>query len=247
MKTIYQIPLPTHFEQYIPEINFNDFATNSKGPIKIENYLYDPREGEGWKEKSSNACFILYNKAKPFLKSKDIAIDIGCRFGEFTSACMQDFNEVYCFDPVIQSAFSFNAHANYKHFNCALGNKPEIIKMFGGCHHNSMQNGKSRRFMKATKHHSLSIPLDYFCFNSKSISLIKIDTEGFEYKVLSGSLETISTHKPLIIMETHGLHMENENANSELDLLIKTGYKIVEKADPDDDKKISDMIFKFDP
>ena len=40
----------------------------------------------------------LYQKALPFLKHKRNAIDVGCRWGEFTRYFTWTFNHVYCFD-----------------------------------------------------------------------------------------------------------------------------------------------------
>jgi len=59
------------------------------------------------------------------------------------------------------------------------------------------------------------LPLDYF--NFKDVTLLKIDVEGHELRVLNGALNTIKTCKPIIYME-----VADEEAS---DLLIEIGYK----------------------
>jgi len=57
------------------------------------------------------------------------------------------------------------------------------------------------------------------CFNIKDLTLLKIDVEGHEFKVLKGSIETIKKCKPVIFME-----VSDERAKN---LLFSLGYEIV--------------------
>jgi FkbM family methyltransferase len=49
-----------------------------------------------------------------------------------------------------------------------------------------------------------SITIDEFIKKqNKKVCAIKIDTDGFDYDCLFGSLETIKTHRPLVVIETN--------------------------------------------
>ena len=250
MQSAIQIPLPTFFKDYDPNDKrqgVTEAPSNVNRKYSAEDYIYNSQDG--WIKKSDNACTILYNLAKPHLKTNDIAIDIGCRYGEFTSACANDFESIYCFDPLPYKSFGFNSQINkyrgkIKHFSCALGDKPEFITMYMGCHENSCLEGRARRFKKRTKHVALSIPLDFFAFKNKSISLIKIDVEGFELRALKGASKIISCHHPLIIIEKNGNHMLNENPNSALNYLRKMNYDVVTKS-KDKDGNLMDLVLSY--
>lgn len=65
--------------------------------------------------------------------------------------------------------------------------------------------------------------------NVANISLIKIDVEGFEIKVLKGAEKTIGTYKPDIFVEVDNsfLRRQNGSAAELVDLLVCYGYAIV--------------------
>lgn len=68
--------------------------------------------------------------------------------------------------------------------------------------------------------------IDDFCVE-KSISpdMIKIDVEGFEYEVLKGGIQTLSHHKPIIIMEYLEAKRKNEPHKKAHTFLNQLGYK----------------------
>ena len=66
------------------------------------------------------------------------------------------------------------------------------------------------------------VPVDHFCFNN--VSLIKIDVENMEIKVLEGCLNLIKTCKPTIIIETYIIN-ELKQTKIFKELLI-LGYEI---------------------
>jgi hypothetical protein len=59
-------------------------------------------------------------------------------------------------------------------------------------------------------------------FNLEKVDILKIDVEGFECDVVEGAFNTISKHKPKIIIETHG-SKSRENAQNFL-ALLDTGF-----------------------
>ena len=223
------LPLPTNWSEK-SQLNLN----------KKEGYLYNPNDG--WIKISSHPCTKCYELAKPYIKKFDLAIDIGCRFGEFTCACENDFEKTIGFDPKRHLAFNFNTNDEKTiHFKCAIGERYETIKMFSGSHPGTLINGKPMRFLKSTKHLAQSIPLDYFDFDASEIGLIKIDIEGFELKALKGAVKTISKHKPVIIIEQNKVQLASECKNAALAYLLSNGYRVA-VANRDMLGKITDYI-----
>tara|TARA_Y100000389_G_scaffold512_1_gene461 strand:- start:900 stop:1667 length:768 start_codon:yes stop_codon:yes gene_type:complete len=53
--------------------------------------------------------------------------------------------------------------------------------------------------------------------------LIKIDVEGFELKVLQGSMKTLNNHKPIVLIELHPENTDNETIKT---ILLSLGYKM---------------------
>ena len=64
--------------------------------------------------------------------------------------------------------------------------------------------------------------------NDTPISVIKIDTQGFEYEILKGSINTIARYKPALILEIQDSLSENPHKNRRdiKKLLDKYGYKV---------------------
>jgi FkbM family methyltransferase len=86
----------------------------------------------------------------------------------------------------------------------------------------------------------------------ENIDLIKIDVEGYEYEVLRGIHQTLSTHRPIIVMEFsanfYKMHTDGHGANI-LKLLRDLGYMLYDiedrmsliNDDADFDTKISNI------
>lgn len=57
--------------------------------------------------------------------------------------------------------------------------------------------------------------------------LIKIDTDGFDFKVLRGAQNTLQTHKPVIYFEWDRFHLlaQDENPTSIFPMLSSLGYE----------------------
>ena len=88
--------------------------------------------------------------------------------------------------------------------------------------------------------------LDLLIFPKRSsIGLIKIDVGGFELKALKGASQLISKHKPVIIIEQNGLHMENEHPFSALDYLKEINYKVVD-CKFNREGRLTDLILIYD-
>jgi len=132
------------------------------------------------------------------------AIDVGCRFGEYTHYLLKHFEQVKCFEPRIQTLVGhFNRNIpkdRVQVWNCGIGDKQELVNMNGGAIHK--EDGKIE--IRPNKYRT-DIPvetLDSFAFDN--VDFIKVDVEGYELKVLQGAVQTIDKHKPMIVIEQNG-------------------------------------------
>ena len=126
----------------------------------------------------------------------DVVVDIGANYGDSAIWWAKKFGaKVFAFEPLsevfgeLEKNIKLNA-VDVDAFNVALGEGDEIAgHSIGG-----MFTVGGDLKIKTEK-------LDNYSF--EHVDLLKIDVEGFEYKVLKGSENTISTFRPKIIIETH--------------------------------------------
>ena len=162
-------------------------------------------------------CKLTYLLSKPFIRNFRVAIDIGCRVGEYTAYLQRDFARVYAFDPNLWKSFRYNVDlTKVTHYCCALGDEEGEIEMFGGTHSD------------ATGGHLKLVPeytLDMLEFDA--VDYIKIDVEGFEKKVLLGARRTIERHNPLIVVEQNHVVLDGDEQYSAKHYLESIGYRQV--------------------
>ncbi|MEH3147790.1 MAG: FkbM family methyltransferase [Methylobacterium frigidaeris] len=185
---------PRHLAEYDDQKDRNYpvaptvFAIGKFEPRWVEtDTFYTPTGGKSYPK---HHCKLTFMASKPFIKSYHNAIDVGCRDGEYARYLQSCFEHVYGFDPRRRDAFAYNVDLQRAtHFNCALGDVPGTITMYGGTH--------VARDVEATAVQCLT--LDSFGF--ERVSYIKVDVEGFEEKVLRGGQETIRRDRPVIVIE----------------------------------------------
>ena len=164
---------------------------------------------------SSSPCEEIHRIAKPYIDNFRTAIDIGCRYGQYTTLLINDFKEIECFEPrPTQPAFWENVGGKkrrkhkIRYYSCALGDIEKEVRMYGPIIHDDdwWENNEVGRNSKANKHKRHKVEqktLDSFGF--KDVDFIKIDVEGHELQALKGALETISIYKPTIVLEQNSL------------------------------------------
>jgi|10_taG_2_1085330.scaffolds.fasta_scaffold11915_4 FkbM family methyltransferase len=204
-------------EKYSPEFEKNNlFYTkikNQKKFIKLVDYG------------NKNTYKKLYNEASKYCDVKNNAIDIGCRYGEFTRYLVRSFKKIYCFDYRKSDLFAMNIdvqNKNILHYARALGRDSYKVYASGRGNLNSGNTDPKWKKFWPVKVYTL----DSFLLND--VSLIKVDVDGMDEDVLVGAKHTISKWQPVIIveeiMEQNGL--PNHNAVA---LLKDLGYKIAYK------------------
>lgn len=158
------------------------------------------------------------------------AVDIGANHGMYTYKMSRKFEQVFAFEPNHQENFDLHywKKSNVRVFPFGLSDTPKTAQLHIPIHKGHRYNGwasigpRQLPFEAAIDQVAIELQrLDDQPFvQQHAIDLIKIDVEGHELEVLSGGLETIRRHKPVLIIE------HNEAQAAEIrDLLRTLGYR----------------------
>lgn len=166
-------------------------------------------ESLGLKKYEQNAQSFISSFA-----SSGSFIDIGANEGYysllFAKASLKNSAQVFAFEPHIDNYKNLanNIILNkltkkIKCFNIALGkaDTTSTIFMMSSKYGSQASCLKRHKFKKFSE---INIkPLDSFShyFAKQKVSIIKIDTEGFELDVLKGAKQIIKQHKPVLFIE----------------------------------------------
>jgi FkbM family methyltransferase len=162
---------------------------------------------------------------KQYLKSDSIVIDAGANMGVFSAfaarACPQ--GTIYGFEP---SSYTFEvlsknmaAYPNAKPALSGLGDistEKNILIYPNSTMGNIMEDSaRTPLIFKEHIEHSESVKVitidDFVKTNDiKKVDFIKIDTEGYEAKILQGAAETIKKYRPVIAMSAYHTPADKE-------------------------------------
>jgi len=189
------------------------------------------KDGEIWEESLSQTM------AKYYVPGTDM-LDIGANIG-LNSIRTDQINKItgtcHLFEPQSDVFLLLNLNTqslNRKLYNMALSDNYGVISYtqhlenIGGTrvkNSNSTNENSINNISTNDKISVLACNLDALKFDNK-ISLIKMDVEENEIKVLNGALSTIKKHMPNIIIESF-----NTNYPSVEKFLVDLGYTMVEK------------------
>lgn len=152
--------------------------------------------------------------ANRFIRKDSVVIDAGAYIGAFSvrAASLAPEGLVYCFEPTRSTyetlVLNTSGYPNIKTINSALGEadtKKEFMVLKGAPAANSIVDSSninlkrlSDRFVSAGKIQVLSIDSFLRSENQKKLDFIKIDSEGYELKILEGARNSIRFHLPVI-------------------------------------------------
>ena len=148
----------------------------------------------------------------------------------------------YAFEPFFETFQELNNNiklnniTNTKTFNFAISDKICIQNLQVCMSHNGLHtlgnNVKRFHDIKTIEVECHTID-ELFFEKSIPVHFIKIDTEGHEYYILNGAINTIKTYKPLIQLEWNTINMEqcNVNINDLQNFIEKINYEIIDKTD----------------
>lgn len=162
---------------------------------------------------------------------KKVLLDIGCQYGAFglPFAKSDVSKKAYCFDGSINAWLTVNQTVecnnltNVKVHRALIGDTDGMVGVVYDAHQ-SLVNMNSNM-------NELMLKVDTICelFNIAP-DCIKIDTEGCDYKVLIGAIDTIKTHKPTMFMEVHPnfLKFHNNTIYDVLKIFDEIEYKALD-------------------
>ena len=169
--------------------------------------------------------------AQSILSSKKRAIDIGANVGIYSYFFAKEFECVEAFEPQLSCAREILDWADSKsnvHVHCtALSDQNVLLPLhipfddqrlhseLATFNHSIGSKPSKRMYVPATK-------LDEYQF--EEVSLIKIDVEGYEEKVLKGAEQTILNSKPILLIEIEQRHIGKKSILKIFNQIRELGY-----------------------
>jgi FkbM family methyltransferase len=132
------------------------------------------------------------------VKNKRTALDIGANVGLWSRDLVRHFEQVIAFEPVamFRECLERNVTAsNISVQSVALGDTEGQVNMIiteGNTGHTHVDPNSVNGDTKIIRLDSLDL---------QNVDYIKIDCEGFEYRVLQGAKETIKRCRPVVVIE----------------------------------------------
>jgi len=218
-------------------MNKHDYTLKETRGVKFICDVYDLMGqqilgGDGWE-------LHLEDVYKKIILDDFTIVDVGANIGWHTVQFGLLSKEVHAFEPVKSNFYNLCGNVTINNlsdkitlYEEALSNKTESLGIvnqedfyesplwsnntnelvFHNCGGIELGNTNDGNMAANT--------LDSF---SISPDLIKIDVEGFELKVLQGSMKTLNNHKPIILIEMHPQNTDNESIKV---LILSLGYKM---------------------
>lgn len=189
---------------------------------KLYDYAYDCWTVENSDEIVEMSCFIDQTN------DKKVLIDIGCLVGAFSLFFSGDDKIAHAIDGshegMLQLLQNICKNPNKKIYphKILMGDKNELTSYWtkpGDMHALSFKGNDTIAMLT----------LDYFCQLYEVIpDVIKIDTEGFEVKILQNANYILSTYKPMIFLEGHNNFVYNygNTVKDIVDLARKYEYRV---------------------
>lgn len=163
----------------------------------------------------------------PHLPSHGICLDIGGNIGNHALFFADHFEQVHAFEPnkEVHDVLTLNARLkpNIVAHPFGLSSREAELEAaidplnIGGGSIAGQEGSMSARF-KVKRLDDVALP------DGKPVSFIKIDIEGHELDALKGAEATISTHKPVIVLEARSCDVENGTTPA-LSFLRGLGYR----------------------
>ena len=166
--------------------------------------------------------YQVRNRSLGYVKEKRVALDIGANVGLWSRDLVKQFTQVIAFEPVamFRECLERNVFAkNLEIKPIALGDQEGMIKMIiteGNTGHTHVDPNSVNGDIKIVKLDSLELPV---------VDYVKIDCEGFEYRVLQGAEQTIKRCCPVVVIEQkpHDAYSKDYGQFAAIELLQQWG------------------------
>ena len=166
------------------------------------------------------------------VKNKRTALDIGANVGLWSRDLVKHFDQVIAFEPVamFRECLERNVTApNMTIQSVALGDTEGQVNMIiteGNTGHTHVDPNSKNGDTKIIKLDSL---------NLQNIDYIKIDCEGFEYRVLQGAEQTVKRCCPVVVIEQkpHDAYSKDYGQFAAIELLQSWGMARLDQVKDD--------------
>lgn len=202
-----------HFNFYLPYARFDLIQQTI---LKCRNF--DERE-------------LLEKVHKKYLKPGFTYLDCGANIGNHCLffACIARSKKIFAFegcqptyDILVKNIEVNNLQNVITAYNCVLGEKAGVAEI-SNC---DLFNFGGTNFTESKESDGIEMkPLDSFGFGEK-IDFVKMDVEGFEYKVLKGGRNLLINDKPILWVEIFSCNYAKVS-----ELLAELGYRQIEALD----------------
>ena len=166
-----------------------------------------------------------------YLRARNVVVTAGASCGMYVRFYAKRFKKVYAFEPdplSFHCMVSNNPVENVVKMNCALGETNELVAVQRAAVKNSGMHRVDKQHSTSCINYIPCISIDMLRLHA--CDLIQLDVEGYEEKVIRGSVTTIQKFRPVLIAEM--THRKKELA----DFIKSLGY--VQK-----DQSVSDTIW----
>jgi FkbM family methyltransferase len=175
-----------------------------------------------------------YIREKIDIKGKNI-IDIGANFGFHTLefAELVEHGHVFSFEPQKLVYYQLcgnvilNGFDNVTTYNTALSDEVNVLKMENLQYHSEVDINIGNAHLDACYDNGYNLvnvnTLD--SYNFENVSILKIDVQGYEPRVLDGAKETINKNKPTIFIEVEEPQLYGMESKDIFERLDALGYE----------------------
>lgn len=168
-----------------------------------------------------------------FVKSKRTALDIGANVGLWSRDLVKHFDHVMAFEPVamFRECLTKNVvSSKLEASELALGDqdmKATMVITEGNTGHSHIDPNKvNQGDIQVVKLDNLQL---------KDVDYIKIDCEGYEYKVIRGAEQTIKSCRPIVVLEQkpHDMYSKEYSQHAAIELLQSWGMRKLDQVKDD--------------
>ncbi|HBS86798.1 MAG: hypothetical protein A2W91_12270 [Bacteroidetes bacterium GWF2_38_335] len=180
---------------------------------------------------------VIENKTEQFYRNKNLLwIDVGSNLGLRSLIPLSKGKSVLFVEPnkelntINNERCRMNLFSDYTIFNCGVGEKDDELEIYidKSSYLSSFDKTISQGFelQRVEKVAVKTLDSIFYGLNRGFDSLyIKIDTEGFEEKVLLGSKKIITEYKPDFVIE---INEKGNHFNSIINQMKDSGYRVFE-------------------
>lgn len=173
--------------------------------------------------------------AKEFLKKDSVVIDAGANIGVFSvfAANMCPEGKVFVFEPSKKTydilLQNIKNYPNIRSMNIALGDKQGSGKLIlaESSGSNTLEDSEMYKNSEGARKEDIEVTtIDDFVKQRgiNRVDFIKMDTEGYEKKILKGAAETIKKYSPVLSLSAYH-HAEDKKMIPEYILSLNRNYK----------------------